>query len=218
MDFLIARENMVNCQLKPNKVNDERVLDAFFQVPRELFVKKTQIYHSYLDDNLPIYNGRHLINPVVLARLIQSLELKRNQSILNLASGIGYGIIILSYLAETVIGIESDKRLIENSLVNLQKLKIDNVAVIKSNINKGFLDQAPYDAILIEGGVDQVPEIILNQLSKDCGKLVTVENEFKDFGRAVLYQRENEKFIKNILFDAHVPVLNTFRMKKTFVL
>ena len=84
MDFLIARENMVNCQLKPNKVNDERVLDAFFQVPRELFVKKTQIHHSYLDDNLPIYNGRHLINPVVLARLIQSLELKKNQSIIKL--------------------------------------------------------------------------------------------------------------------------------------
>ena len=99
MEFETARKNMVLSQLKPNKVTDERVLDAFLQVPREIFVKKTQSKHCYIDDHLMINKKRYLLNPVVLARLIQSLELNRDKTILCLGSGIGYSLVILSFLA-----------------------------------------------------------------------------------------------------------------------
>ena len=115
MEFVTARKNMVYCQLKPNKVTDEKVLNAFLEIPREIFVKKNQSKHCYLDDNLMIYKNRYLINPFVLARLIQSLELNKDQTILCLGSGIGYSLGILSFLAGTVIGIDAEKKLVEDS-------------------------------------------------------------------------------------------------------
>ena len=105
MDYIIARKNMVNCQLKPNKVNDKNILNAFLNVPRELFVKKNQMSYAYSDDNILVSNHRYLINPVILGRLIQSLELNKSQTILHIASGTGYGTTILSHntvWAETV--------------------------------------------------------------------------------------------------------------------
>ena len=115
MEFLLARKNMVDCQLKPNKVIDKNVLNAFLQTPREIFVKKYNINHSYLDENLPITKDRYILNPTILARLVQSLDVKKNETVLCIGSGSGYGVVILSYLADTVIGIEADNKLVENS-------------------------------------------------------------------------------------------------------
>ena len=195
---------------------DKDILNAFLNVPRELFVKKSQIKHSYIDDNLCILKNRYLISPVIFARLVQSLKLKKNQTILHIASGTGYGVVILSYLTNTVLGIESDKKLIASSSEILSKLKVDNAAILKGNIHEGFAKQAPYDAILIEGSVNKVPSNILNQLC-DEGKLVTVENINSNCGSAIIYQRLGENYIKNVLFDAHLPLLTSFNNRQTFV-
>ena len=171
MDYIIARKNMVNCQLKPNKVTDKNILNAFLDVPRELFVKKNQANYSYLDDNLLIANKRYLINPVTLARLIQALKLNKSQTILHIASGTGYGTVILSYLVNTVLGIESDPKFIKTSSEILIDLEIDNAAIIRGDIVQGYENQSPYDAILIEGRVKKVPVKILKQLMKVPKKL-----------------------------------------------
>ena len=214
MEFKLARKNMVDCQLKPNKIKDNEVINAFLNVPREMFVKKNHIKHAYLDDNLSLGNGRFLLNPVILSRLIQALELKKNETILNIASGSGYGVVILSYLAGTVLGIENDKNLLEKSLELLLNLDVNNAAIIKGDIKEGFVKQAPYDAILIEGAVEKVPEIILTQLS-DKGRLVTVQSNESGYGKAILIEKFNNNFITNILFDAYVPILSGFRPNKT---
>jgi len=214
MEFKLARKNMVDCQLKPNKIKDNEVINAFLNVPREMFVKKNHIKHAYLDDNLSLGNGRFLLNPVILSRLIQALELKKNETILNIASGSGYGVVILSYLADTVLGIENDKNLLEKSLELLLNLDVNNAAIIKGDIKEGFVKQAPYDAILIEGAVEEVPEIILTQLS-DKGRLVTVQSNESGYGKAILIEKFNNNFITNILFDAYVPILSGFRSNKT---
>ncbi len=214
MEFKLARKNMVDCQLKPNKIKDNEVINAFLNVPREMFVKKNHIKHAYLDDNLSLGNGRFLLNPVILSRLIQALELKKNETILNIASGSGYGVVILSYLAGTVLGIENDKNLLEKSLELLLNLDVNNAAIIKGDIKEGFVKQAPYDAILIEGAVEEVPEIILTQLS-DKGRLVTVQSNESGYGKAILIEKFNNNFITNILFDAYVPILSGFRSNET---
>ncbi len=213
MEFVLARKNMVYCQLKPNKIKDNDVINAFLSVPREMFVKKNHIKHAYLDDNLSLGNGRFLLNPVILSRLIQALELKKNDTILNIASGTGYGVVILSYLAGTVLGIENDTSLINKSSELLSKLEINNAAIIKGDIKEGFIKQAPYDAIIIEGGVEEVPELILNQLSNN-GKLVTIESNESGYGKAILIEKFENNFIKNFLFNAYVPLLSAFTSKK----
>ena len=212
MEFSLARKNMVDCQLKPNKVIDKNVLNAFLQTPREIFVKKYNINHSYLDENLPITKDRYILNPTILARLVQSLDVKKNETVLCIGSGSGYGVVILSYLADTVIGIEADNKLVENSSEILLKLNVNNAAIIKGNIVEGYIKQAPYNSILIEGAVHDVPEFILNQLSEN-GKLTTVENIDDSFGKAVIYERIGKTYVKNILFDAHVPLLKSFKSK-----
>ena len=213
MEFTLARKNMVDCQLKPNKIKDNEVINAFSNVPREMFVKKNHIKHAYLDDNLSLGNGRLLLNPLILSRLIQALELKKNETILNIASGTGYSVVILSYLAGTVLGIESDKNLLEKSSELLLKLEVNNAAIIKGDLKEGFIKQAPYDAILIEGAVEEVPELILTQLSEK-GKLVTIQSNESGYGKAILIERFNNNYIKNILFDAYVPLLSVFKTKK----
>ena len=213
MEFTLARKNMVDCQLKPNKIKDNEVINAFSNVPREMFVKKNHIKHAYLDDNLSLGNGRLLLNPLILSRLIQALELKKNETILNIASGTGYSVVILSYLAGTVLGIESDKNLLEKSSELLLKLEVNNAAIIKGDLKEGFIKQAPYDAILIEGAVEEVPELILTQLSEK-GKLVTIQSNVSGYGKAILIERVNNNYIKNILFDAYVPLLSVFKTKK----
>ena len=141
--------------------------------------------------------------------LIQSLELNRDKTILCLGSGIGYSLVILSFLAGTVIGIDTDKKLVDDSSRIILSLNVDNVAIIQNSIDKGYSQQAPYDAILIEGSVKKVPEIILNQLNEN-GKLATVEGQNDNHGHAVVYEKIDKNFVRSYLFDTNVPILNSF--------
>ncbi len=215
MDFSFLRKNMVDCQLKPNKIINLDLIDAFLKVPREIFVNKKNLNQCYLDVNINLTKNRFLLNPMVNARLIQSLNINDNDTILSIGSGVGYNSIILSYLCNTVIGIESIKSFYDFSSDVLIKLEVNNVVFIKSKIENGYSDQQPYDCIIIEGGVNYVPIEILNQLSEN-GKLVAVEIEEGHVGKATLYQRHGNEFIKYYLFDAFIPVFDGFKKTQKF--
>ena len=215
MDLSFLRKNMVDCQLKPNKIIDLELINAFNRVPREIFVNKKNINQCYLDVNIDLTKNRFLLNPMVCARLIQSLNVNKNDTVLTIGSGVGYNSIILSYLCNTVIGIESIKSFYDFSLDVLIKLEVNNVVFIKSKIEKGYSDQQPYDCIIIEGGVNHVPTEILNQLSKN-GRLVAVKIKEGNVGKATMYQRYGKEFIKKYLFDAYVPVFNGFKNNQNF--
>ena len=215
MDFSSLRKNMVDCQLKPNKIINLDLIDAFLKVPREIFVNKKNTNQCYLDVNIDLAKNRFLLNPMVNARLIQSLNINDNDTILSIGSGVGYNSIILSYLCNTVIGIESIKSFYDFSSDVLTKLEVNNVVFIQSKIENGYSDQQPYDCIIIEGGVNYVPIDILNQLTEN-GKLVAVEIEEGHVGKAILYQRHGNEFSKNYLFDAYIPVFDGFKKTQKF--
>ena len=217
MDYDFQRKNMVDCQLKPNKVVDEKIIEAFLNVPREIFVNKNKISQSYIDDTLNLNKNRYLINPMIIAKMIQALNVKENHTILTLGSGIGYTSIILSHLCNTVIGIESIKSFYDFSSDILAQLDVNNVVIIKEKIENGYPDQQPYDSIIIEGGVNKVPLEILNQLSEN-GSLVAVEIDKNNIGKAVLYNNQKSGFIKNYLFDAYIPLFDGFKNKVLFEL
>ena len=215
MDFSFLRKNMVDCKLKPNKIIDLDLIDAFQKVPRQIFVNKKNIHQCYLDVNINLTKNRFLLNPMVNARLIQNLNVNDNDTILSIGSGVGYNSVILSYLCNTVIGIESIKSFYDFSSDILTNLEVNNVVFIKSKIDNGYSDQQPYDCIIIEGGVNYVPIKILNQLSEN-GKLVAVEIEEGRVGKANLYQRHRNGFTKNYLFDAYIPVFDCFKKTRKF--
>ena len=216
MDLSFLRKNMVDCQLKPNKITDLNLINAFLNVPREIFVNKKNINQCYLDVNIDLTKNRFLLNPMICARLIQSLDINKNDTVLTIGSGVGYTSIILSYLCNTVIGIESIKSFYDFSLDVLLKLEVNNVVFIKSKIENGYSDQQPYDCIIIEGGVNHVPIEILNQLSEN-GRLVAVEIKEGNVGKATIYQRHGKEFTKKYLFDAYVPVFDGFKKNQNFI-
>ena len=152
---------------------------------------------------------------MVSARLIQSLNISKDDTVLTIGSGVGYNSVILSYLCNTVIGIESIKSFYDFSSEILIKLQVNNVVFIKTKIENGFSEQQPYDCIIIEGGVNHIPIEILNQLTEN-GRLVAVEIKDSHVGKAIMYQRHGKQFTKNYLFDAFVPVFEGFKKIQSF--
>ncbi len=208
---------MLESQIRPNKVIDELVLSAFLEIPRELFVQKSMRDIAYIDEDLPLSNGRYLIEPMVLARMVQSLELKVSDNVMIIGVGTGYSTAIISKIVTSVIGVESRSPLIQKAENNLAQLEITNTVLFKERLQEGYSKEAPYNAILIDGGVSDVPSSILNQLADD-GKLVSIyRSENTAVGEASIWMRSGKKFSRKCLFNAQVPTLDEFKEKQEFL-
>ena len=208
---------MLESQIRPNKVIDELVLSAFLDIPREIFVQKSMRDIAYIDEDLPLSNGRYLIEPMVLARMVQSLELKVSDNVMIIGVGTGYSTAIISKIVTSVIGVESRSPLIQKAENNLAQLEITNTVLFKERLQEGYSKEAPYNAILIDGGVSDVPSSILNQLADD-GKLVSIyRSENTVVGEASIWMRSGKKFSRTCLFNAQVPTLEEFKEKQEFL-
>ena len=211
-----ARQNMVDCQLRPMKVIDPCVLAAFSSVPREKFVGKNQRTIAYADEDLPLGGGRWLIEPMVLARMIQALNVRADDHTMVVGCATGYGTAIMAGLAVSVISVESRLSLVEKAQELLVAIGADNAAVVKSKLVDGFEQEGPYDRILIEGAVGFMPEKLLEQLTPK-GVLVSVwRPNGSSGGVASLWSRSGDSFVRTSLFDAQIPVFDEFKPKPEF--
>ena len=214
--FATARKTMVDCQLRPSKVTDQVVLDAFMTIPREEFVGKQQRALAYVDEDLPLSGGRCLMEPMVLARLLQALEIRPDDNLLIVGAGCGYGTALAAKLAGSVIAIETRANLVEKAQDVLVSIGVDNTAIVKSRLVDGYPDEGPYDRILIEGGVETVPDSLLKQLTPK-GRLVAIYRKpGHPVGVASSWTRSGKDFTRNPLFDARVPNLDEFNAKVEF--
>src|ERR1700704_1629222 len=128
-DYAAARLNMVESQLRPNKVTDLRVLGAFLELPRELFVPDRLRGVAYVDEDIPLGGGRYLMEPMVMARLVQLAAIKTADSVLEIGTGTGYGAAVMAQLADAVVALESDPKLAQAAEANLRQLNIRHVGV-----------------------------------------------------------------------------------------
>ena len=214
--FATARKTMVDCQLRPSKVTDQFILDAFMTVPREDFVGKQQRALAYVDEDLPLSGGRFLMEPMVLARLLQALEIRPDDSVLIVGAGCGYGTAVAAKLAGSVIAIETRANLVDKAQDVLVSIGIDNAAIVKSRLVDGYHEEGPYDRILIEGGVETVPDSLLKQLTPK-GRLAAIYRKpSHPVGVASVWTRSGKEFTRTPLFDARVPNLDEFNAKVEF--
>ncbi|MBX6324088.1 MAG: protein-L-isoaspartate O-methyltransferase, partial [Rhodospirillaceae bacterium] len=174
MNFAAARRNMVDSQLRTNRVNDPAVLEAFSSVPREIFVPAERQALAYVDDDLPIAPGRFLMEPMVLARLVQLAEPEASDRALDVACATGYATAILSRLAGRVVGVEDQPALAHRARDNLVALGVANAVVCDGDPTLGWPQEAPYDVILIDGMVEIVPQALIDQLGEG-GRMVYVQ-------------------------------------------
>ena len=215
-DFAAARANMVECQVRPNKVTDSRLLAAMASVPRERFVPEGLVGHAYVDDDIAVAPGRYLMEPMVLARLLQAAAIEPGDVVLDIGCATGYSTAILARLAATVVALESDEALAETAIELLTGLDADNSAVVVGEHAAGYAAQAPYDVIVLEGAVEQVPEALGEQLVEG-GRLVAVVTGGGRVGKATLMLRVRGALSGRVLFDAAVSPLPGFAVERGFV-
>jgi protein-L-isoaspartate(D-aspartate) O-methyltransferase len=216
IDFATARRNMVDCQLRTNEVTDPLVIAAMAALPRESFVPKARQGIAYVDEDLPLLPGRWLMEPRVLARLVQTLELSPGDTVLDIGCGSGYDAALLGRLAGSVVAVECDVDLAAQATVMLSRLAADNVVVVTGPLEAGCPPQAPYDAILVGGAVAQVPEEIFRQLAPH-GRLAAVVRESPAApGRAWLFVNEGGRASGRPVFDCSTPYLPGFAPVATF--
>lgn len=209
-DFALARRNMVDGQLRPNRVTNAALLAAVGELPRERFLPDALKSVAYADDDVPLGSGRYMMEPMVLARLIQSLQPQREDKALVAASGRGYGAAILARLVSSVVAVENNADLAASAQQTLRDLGVANIQLVAGQPDQGAAASGPYDVILIEGAVQEVPSAITGQLAEG-GRLATVlADPSGALGVAQLFVKQGGVTSGRPLFDAGTPLLPGF--------
>ena len=214
-DYATQRRNMVDGQIKPNRVVSHKLLEALDEVPRELFVPSSSRGYAYVDTDLRLSDTRAMLKPMVLARLLQEAHVRPTDIALVVDGGTGYSAAVLAHLAETVILVESDGELAHTATSVLAQLQVDNVVVLNKPARQGHKEQAPYDVIVIDGLVDEVPAEILDQLAED-GRLLAIVAGDGPVGEARLYIRIGGVIGSRPLFEASGQRLPEFAVAPSF--
>ncbi|HUO90173.1 MAG TPA: protein-L-isoaspartate O-methyltransferase [Rhizomicrobium sp.] len=214
--YATQRFNMVETQVRTNDVTDPRIHAAMNAVERERFVPAARRAVAYADMAIEIAPGRYLLDPRTFAKLLQLLNLRPGDTVLDVACGTGYSSAVIARIAKSVVALEQDADLVRVASEALPASGARNATVVQGGLTEGFRAKAPYDAIFINGAVETVPEALLNQLSVEGGRLVAVLRDGNQ-GRAHLFVRERAGVGSRPDFDATVPVLAGFRKVVGFV-
>ncbi len=215
MDFAAARRNMVDCQILTNRVTDERIIAVMGELPRETFVPKSRQGVAYVDEALALGEGRFAMEPMIVGRLMQELNLKSTDVALSIGCGSGYAVAALASIVNTVVAVEASTGMAQHATKTLAGLEIDNVVVVEGALNEGYAKQAPYDVIFFDGAVNDVPDAILDQLGEG-GRAAVIVAGVGGIGRARLYQKTGANVSSRDLFDAGTPVLPGFEADTVF--
>ena len=207
--FSIARQKMVDGQVRPSDVTDARIIDAMLAVPREAFVPQSKQALAYLDIDLDVSDAtsakRFLIKPVVTAKMLQAADIKDTDNVLVVGCATGYAAAVVARLAGQVTATESDSSLAARAKDVLAELGIANVTVRAADPTEGDAANAPYDVIVLNGATEVTPDRLYRQL-KDGGRLVGVFAMTQP-QRAMIVTHSHADFGMRALFDAAVPVL-----------
>jgi protein-L-isoaspartate(D-aspartate) O-methyltransferase len=207
-DFALARRNMVDGQLRPNRVTNVDLLTVAGALPRELFLPDRLRAVAYADDDVPLGSGRVLMEPMVLARLVQALQPRKGQKAMVVASGSGYGAALLAGLVDSVVAVEGDVTLARAAEDVFRALSLSNVRQVAGNPEAGV--PGSYDLILIEGAVRQVPQSLVDQLAEGGRLVVVMAGAPGTMGVATLMVKEGGIASNRPLFETGTPPLPGF--------
>ena len=208
-DAELARNLMVDGQLRPNKVTDRRILDSMRTLPREIFVPADKASRAYIDDDLFLTPTRVLMRPLVLARLLQLARPHAGETALVVGSGSGYAACVLAACGVHVTALEQDQALLALARAALRALPPEqtaNIVSIEGSLAEGHAAGAPYDLVVIDGAVRSIPEVIGRQVAA-TGRLVTVVARQGGSGVAMLAEPSTGGLRTQPAFDANTRLL-----------
>ncbi len=214
IDFTAQRVKMVDGQLRTTDVTGRALLQAFLDVPREIFVPQAKQALAYLDADIEIAPGRFLGEASPIAKLMALADIASSDTVLNIGAGTGYDAAVLSKLAAKVVALEADAALAAKAAENLNSAEAANVLTIVGELAAGCAKHAPYDVIFLSGSVPGVPAGLLGQLN-DGGRLVAVEGGER-LGAARLFVRNGADISSRFGFNAALKPLPGFAQAPVF--
>jgi len=215
-DYAARRTTMVDTQIRPSDVTKFPIIQAMLTVPREAYVPDAKREAAYVGESLDLGAGRVAIEPRNLAKMLDALDIQPDELVLDIGCGLGYSSAVIAQLAEAVVALEQDPDLAGEAERLLGENGADNVAVIEGRLAQGAPKHGPYDVITLQGGVEQIPQAILDQL-KDTGRIGAIFVEGA-LGICRIGYKIDGKVSWRYSFNGGAPVLPGFERQKTFVL
>ncbi len=203
MDIEQARFNMIEQQIRPWDVLDPEVLQLLSLVRREDFVPPVLRHLAFSDTELPLSSvrgGRRMLAPRVEARLLQELQLKSHERVLELGTGAGYLTALMAHQAAEVVSVDDDAALLDQARAALRRTGLTRVELVQGEPLAGHVARAPYDAIVLTGSVPELPQALLAQL-KPGGRLIAIVGEEPVMQAVLLRQAAAGQFARTELFD-----------------
>ena len=213
-DFAARRTAMVDTQVRPSDVTRFPIIDAFLRVPRERFVPDTLAEAAYVGENLDLGQGRVLLAPRTQAKMIEALAPRPTDLVLDVGCAAGYTSALLARLAEAVIALEEDPMLAAEAQGTFAELGVDNAVVVEGPLAAGAAQHGPYDVIAIQGGVEEVPIALTDQL-KEGGRIAAPFME-DALGVVRLGAKFDDAVTWRYAFNASAPVLQGFHKASVF--
>ncbi|MEO1239822.1 MAG: protein-L-isoaspartate O-methyltransferase [Pseudomonadota bacterium] len=215
-EYQNLRTTMVDTQVRPSDVTRFPVIDAFLKVPREVFVPANQRDAAYIGENVSIGPDRVVLEPRTLAKMVDFLDLEPRDLVLDLAPGLGYSSAILAELCDAVVAVEPDPDFARDAAANLAEADALNVVLVEGDPTSGAPQHGPYDAILIGGAVETLPDAILDQL-KPGGRIAVLFQEGR-VGVCRIGIKSETGVGWRFGFNAGAPVVPGFSAKSAFAL
>ncbi|WP_395540334.1 protein-L-isoaspartate O-methyltransferase [Neotabrizicola sp. sgz301269] len=215
-EFASRRMMMVDTQVRPSDVTKFPIIEAMLHVPREVYVPRDKREAAYVGANVEIAPGRVLLDARTLAKMLDALDIQPDELVLDLGCGLGYAAAVMARLAETVVAVEEDETLAAEAQRVLSEEGVDTAVVVRAPLAGGAAKHGPYDVILVEGGVETLPDAIAGQL-KDGGRIAAV---FLDgaLGTVRIGHKIDGRISWRFAFNAAAPVLPGFGKRQGFVL
>lgn len=215
VDFSQARTMMVDTQVRPNDVTKYPVIEAMLTVPREAFVPDARQAVAYVGENVPLAQDRWLLEPRSFGKMLDGLNIQPTELVLIVGAGLGYEAAVVARLAQAVVALESHPEMAAQAEATLAEQGVDNVAVVTGELAAGYPGQAPYDVILIAGGIEELPQALADQLAEG-GRIGAIFSE-GNLGVARIGHKIDGEINWRFAFNGSAPVLPGFNRRKGFV-
>ncbi|MBL4767610.1 MAG: protein-L-isoaspartate O-methyltransferase [Rhodobacteraceae bacterium] len=216
IDFTVRRRIMVDTQIRPSDVTKFPIIEAMLSVPREKFVPVAQREAAYCGDDVELGNGRVLLEPRTLAKMLDALDVSSDELVLDIGCGFGYSSAVVARMAEAVVGVEEDETMIGEAQELLSDIGADNVILHAGPLVEGAAEHGPYDVIVVQGGVGELPKAIENQL-KDGGRIACI-GMTGALGSVSIGHKFGNVITWRFEFNAGAPVLPGFEKQHSFAL
>jgi protein-L-isoaspartate(D-aspartate) O-methyltransferase len=215
-EFAQRRQMMVDTQVRPSDVTKFPIIAAMLAVPREVYVPAARREAAYVGENLAISPGRVLLEPRSLAKLLDALDVQPTETVLDLGCGLGYSSAVLARLAGAVVAVEADEAMAADAQNTLSAEGVDNAAVLVGKLQDGAAKHGPYDVIILQGGVEVMPDALTQQL-QEGGRIGAIFME-GGLGVARIGYKIDGKINWRDVFNATAPVLDGFQRRPSFLL